>query len=207
MQKLRSLEDPHTRRRSIMYACRTPHSSFTRSPYPFEPEPEPEPSPAARDLLVADAEGATRKDEDDEDVPCNSGLRAAPLARLGDLPPSEASSSSIRSPPKPHSPGLRPRLVACWFGGACCSSLSPALARIATLRIQPSRAPPMFSRPVDAFDVAVDSEPKEDLRRLSGTGGSANWGMCCEKNLLSPSMAGPGPVAVGSSVPTPVPVR
>ena len=160
-----------------MYVCRlnqTHQSSFARSPYPLDPEPEPEPRPVTRDLLVAEVEGAVTRSDEDEDVPWISGLRVAPPAALGDLRPSEVSSSSIKSPPVPHSPGLRPRPVAGGVGDPCCSSLIPALARIATLRIHPSRAPPMFSRPVDAFDVTVDSDPKDARRRLSGTGGGAS---------------------------------
>jgi hypothetical protein len=83
----------------------------------------------------------------------------------------------------------------------------PALARVATLRTHPSKAPPMFSSPVDALEVTVEADSKEALRALSGGGPGAKLGMCCAKKRVNPSSAGPGPVDVGSRVPTPVPDR
>ena len=136
-------------------------------------------------------------------MPCNSDLRDALLNGLGEFRPStNPSSSSIRSSIR-HI--LRPLLLPCWVVAPCCSSLIPALARVATFRTHPSSAPPMFSRPVDALDVTVDVESKEVVRELSGICGGARFGMCCARNRVNPSKAGPGPVEVGSSVPTPVP--
>lgn len=133
---------------------------------------------------------------------CNSDLRDAPLSGLGEFWPSTIpSSSSIRSSIR-HI--LRPLLLPCWVDGPCCSSLMPALARVATFRTHPSKAPPMFSRPVDALDGTVDVESKEVVRGFSGGCAGVRFGMCCAKNRVNPSNAGPGPVEVGSRVPTPV---
>jgi hypothetical protein len=179
MQDTWTPKNTHTRR---LLLCTLGNSNtliiLTRSPYADEPEPEPK--PVARDLLAATAEGLLyRLDEDEDEVVCNSDLRDAPLSGLGEFRSSTIpSSSSIRSSIR-HI--LRPLLLPCWVDGPCCSSLMPALARVATFRTHPSKAPPMFSRPVDALDGTVDADSKEVAREFSGGCAGVRFGMCCAR--------------------------
>jgi hypothetical protein len=132
-----------------------------------------------------------------------SGFQLGPASRPDEFRGSIPSSSSIRSP--------SPLLLLSWLGSMVCEaeligcrSLRPDFARAVIFLTQPSTAPPILSRLVELLEGTVDEFPLRVSKFGEGCFG-ARFGRCCAKNLLSPSMAGPGMLALRSRVPTPVP--